>query len=288
MRRWLSGKSIWIILCALALGGWAYTRPFKKVASSNLGSVTRGDLIQRVTIAGSLNPKRKTLISAPYNAYIRKLYVQIGQAVKDGDPIVSLAQSLRGNAEDSFPLRAPFAGIVVQVLKTEGEFVEQGIANSLVRIDDLSQLFVEASAPEIEVDKLKIGQEVVIKASAILGRSYKGKIDRISLAAKEQKDWDKSRVEFPVMIQVLDHDAQLKPGMSVIVDIITGKLKNVLTVRHEFIQKEGDKYFVVTENGTKKSVEVGIQNEDFFEIKGGVAEGEKIRQTDFLSLLKDR
>jgi multidrug efflux pump subunit AcrA (membrane-fusion protein) len=290
MSRLWRNKYVWAV-AALALTGFLVaSRGGGKSQSSNIGTVTRGDLVQRVTIAGTANPNRKTIISAPYNGYVRKIYVQIGQKVREGDPVISLAQSLRGSAEDVYPLRAPFNGTVVQVLRTEGEYVEQvssqGNGNAMVRIDDLTRTFVEANSPEIEVGKLKLGQEAVIKASAVLSRSYKGKIEHISLAAKEQKDWDKSRVEFPVLIEVTDNDGQLKPGMSVIVDIITNKLTKVLTLRHEFIQKDGEKYFVVTESGEKKNIEVGLQNEEAFEIKSGLNEGEKVRQTDFLSIVK--
>jgi len=257
--------------------------------TGSIGKVARGELIQRVTIAGTVNPNRKTIISAPYNGYVRKLFVKVGDQVSASDPIVSVAQSLRGSAEEVFPLRAPFAGTVVQVLKTEGEYVEQASgqgANTLVRIDDLTKLFVEASSPEIEVGKLKVGQEAVIKASAVLSRTYQGKIRHISLAAKEQKDWDRSRVEFPVQIEIIDPDQQIRPGMSVVVDIITHKISNALTIRHEYIQRNGEQYLVVTEKGEKKPIQVGIQNEEVFEIKGGVQEGEHLRQTDFLTILK--
>ncbi|MGK5085859.1 efflux RND transporter periplasmic adaptor subunit [Bdellovibrionota bacterium FG-1] len=290
MKRFLINKYAWLFLSALLIGGLALTRTSQKAQGLNMGAVVRGDLIQRVTISGVVKPNRRTLISPPYNGYIKKMFVEVGQQLKAGDPVVSIAQSLGGNAEEVYPLRAPFAGMVVQVLKTEGEYVEQQGSqggNALVRIDDLTRLFVEASTPEIEVDKLKLGQEAVIKASAVLGRAYTGKIRHISLAAKDQNDWDKSRVEFPVVIEVTNSDLQLKSGMSVVVDIITNKLTNILTLKHEFLQKDGDKFFVVTENGEKKPIEVGTQNEEVFEVRGGVKEGEKIRQTDFLSIIKD-
>ena len=288
-KKLLKNKIAWLAVIALLFLAFVVTKTSQKSQAANIGEVTRADLIQRVTIAGSVSPNRKTLISAPYNGYVRKIFVQVADKVHTGDPIVSLAQSLHGSAEDVYPLRAPFTGTVVQVLRQEGEFVEQtGGSNAMVRIDDLTRIFVEAGAPEVDVGKLKIGQEVIIKASAVLDRTYKGKIQHISLAAKEQKDWDKSRVEFPVFMEVNDKDEQIKPGMSVIVDIITNKLSNVLTLRHEFLQKEREKYFVITESGIRKDVEVGIQNEEVFEIKSGVAEKEKIRQTDFLSVLKDQ
>jgi multidrug efflux pump subunit AcrA (membrane-fusion protein) len=289
MTRFFRSRALWVVIVAacLAAGGYAYSRGSRKTGSDTLGTVTRGDLIQRVTIAGAVVPNRKTLISAPYNGYVRQVFVQVGSVVKPGDPIVAVTQSLRGSTEDVFPLRAPFAGTVVQVLKTEGEYVEQSSSqggNALVRIDDLTRMFIEASSPEVEVGKIKLGQEAVIKASAVLSRSYQGKIRHISLASKEQRDWDRSRVEFPVSIEVSDADNQLKSGMSVVVDIVTRKLTGVLTLKHEYIQKDGDKYRVVTERGEKKTIEVGAQNEEAIEIKGGLIEAEKLRQTDFLGV----
>lgn len=254
-------------------------------ASENLGTVSKEDIIQRVTVAGTVTPNRKTLITAPYNAYVRKIYVKIGDHVKAGDPIVSLSQSLRSN-EEIYPLRAPFDGTVVQILKTEGEYVEgaSGGTNTLVRVDDLSKLLVEASVPEIDVSKLKIGQAVIVKASAVLNRTYEGIIHHIFLAAKEQKDWDKSRVEFTVLMQINNPDAEIKPGMSVIVDVVTQMVKQVLAIGNEFVQTKGKETFVVTDSGQKKNIELGLQNEELAEIKSGLREGERVRLVDFLNL----
>jgi multidrug efflux pump subunit AcrA (membrane-fusion protein) len=254
-----------------------------------IGKVERGDIIQRVTIAGTVTPDHKTMISAPYSAYVNKLYVQVGDHVKMGDPIVSLTQSLNGEHEDVHPMRAPFQGVVVQVLRVEGEYIDLTNTSStngtgIVMIEDTRQLHVAASAPELDVQKLKVDQDVIIKASSILTRSYKGKIKNIALAATEQQNWDKSRVEFSVLIDVLDADPKLEPGMSVICDIIAKRADGVLFLGDEFVQKDKDKYYVTDENGNRKPIEVGIQNEEAFEIKSGVSEGDKVRETDFLSL----
>jgi len=262
-----------------------------------LGTVSFKELTQRVTVRGFITPRRKTFISAPYSGYIKRIYVQVGQKIQAGDPIISITQSLRNPTEEIYPMRSPFDGTVMQILKTEGEYVDQvsyknqslgGFVpgNALVRIDDLSKLFVEAIAPEIEIDKIKQGQEVTISSSALLGRTYQGIIQTIFLAANAQGDFDKSKTEFSLMIQFLKVDAHLKPGMSVIVDIITQKISRALVLRHEFIQKKSDQYWVTLQDGTQKKIEVGIQNEDFFEIRSGLKEGEKVHQTDFLNLTK--
>ncbi len=287
-------KTLCILLVMAAGIGYIVWKSIDKGPEFNLGRVNRGDLLQRVTISGTVTPHRKTIVSAPYSGYVRKIFVEVGQKVKAGDPIVSIAQTLRGGDSEIYPLRSSISGTVVQVLRSEGEFVEQSQApqsptggNGIVRIDDLSQLNVEATVPEIEVGKLKLGQEALVKASAVLAKSYQGRIDRIFLSAKEQADWDKSRVEFPVQVALLNHDSELKPGMSVVIDILTKKVPGVLMLRHEFIQKDGEEYFVITAQGERKSIQVGTQNEEVFEVVSGINEGERVRQTDFLSLLQE-
>ncbi len=247
------------------------------------GAVKREELVQRVTVAGMVAPRRKMVIQPTYNGYVRRIHVGVGDRVRQGDPIVSVAQVLAADAGDVYPLRAPFAGTVVQVLKSEGEYVETGKDTSaLVRIDDLSQIFVEADVPEIELVKLRLGQEVLIKASALISRSYKGVIKQIALAAKEKKDWGKSTVEFPVRIEVTDRDESIRPGMSVMIDIIAARKPGVLTLRHEFIYKEGEKHFVRLTDGSRREIRIGLQNEETVEVLEGLKEGEEVRQADFL------
>jgi HlyD family secretion protein len=289
MKLW-EGRTARLLALTLAvtLGlGWGVSRLMKGGAGkSTLGIVKREDLVQRVTVAGTVIPQKKTIITPPYNGYVRRMFVRVGDHVKAGDPVVSVAQSLLTHDDQVFPLRAPIEGTVVQVLKSEGEYVEQNTQNAIVRVDDLKHLLVECNAPEIEIQKLKIGQEVVIKAQAILNRTYKGRIQVMSLAAKEQANtWEKSRVEFPIRIEVLDADESLKPGMSVIVDIVAAKFEKVLTLRHEYIQKNVNRYFAVAVDGSKKPIEVGAQNEEAFEVRSGLSEGARVRQVDFLETL---
>ncbi len=286
MKRILRSKTAWALVAIMAASVWALTRSGSAPQTKTIiGKVERGDLVQRVTIAGTVAPNRRTVISAPYNGYVRKIFVTMGQKLKAGDPVVSVAPSLTGNLDEVYPMRVPFAGTVVQILKTEGEYVDQNNRemNQLVRIDDLDKLFVDAISPEIEVGKIKVGQEVQIKAAAILDRSYAGSIKHISLAAKEQNQWEKSRIEFPVTVEVTDPDGRLMPGMSVVIDVIANKKTGVLTLKHEFVNRDGEDYFVVRKSGEKRPIKVGLRNEESFEILEGLAEKDEVKSIDFLA-----
>lgn len=293
MRIWRKSRIlvISVVVILLMLISWIFW-PQSAVMLS--GKVIKQDLIQSVSLSGVVVPFRKSIIAASYNGFIRKIFVAVGDKVKAGDPVVTVAQSLTNIEEQVFPLRAPFNGTVVQVLRSEGEYIESGGGyenrNSIVRIDDLSHMYFEGIAPEIDVPKLKVNQEVMIRAPAVFNRSYKGVIRFISLAAREQNynGWEKTKVEFTLKGEILDPDQILKSGMSVVLEIIAFKIPQVLTLRHEFIQREKDQYYATTVKGEKKPIQIGAQNEEWVEIKSGLSEGDEVKQVDFLSLYKER
>ncbi|MBS1983455.1 MAG: efflux RND transporter periplasmic adaptor subunit [Bdellovibrionales bacterium] len=258
----------------------------KKSVAPAGGIVTKGDLLQRVTVSGRIMPTRKSIVSAPYAGYVQKLYVKVGDAVKEGDPIVSVRPELRSVDGNIYPLRSPLTGVITQILRLEGEAVEAtGSDKGLVRIDDTSRLMIQANVPEIDIIKMREGQEGVIKASAILDRSYKGLIRTLSRSAKQETNrWDSGGVEFPVLIEITDKDEALKPGMSVVVDIIAQKVTGVLMAPLQCIEKEKDGFAVTLDTGEKRKIEIGLQNDESAEIKSGLKEGDRLKQVDFLAI----
>lgn len=283
-RNFLSALALVLVL---AIGLYFKFKNSDASSADRTGKVVREGLVQRVTIAGTAEPVRTTIVAAPYDGYVQKLFVKQGQKVQAGDPLLSIAQSLQA-AENVFPIRAPFSGTVTQLIKNEGQFAKQNDPKEyIMRIDDLTQMYVNANAPEIDVVKIRPDFEAVIKISAILSRTYRGIVKEISQAATQKERWGgRSQVEYVVKIEITDADTQLKPGMTAVVDIITNKKDSVLTLGHEFIQKENDDYFVVLKDGSKKNIKVGLQNETAFEITEGLAEGQEIQQVDFLKLIE--
>lgn len=252
------------------------------------GQVEKADLIQRVTIAGFIFPTRTTNITAPYTGYIKKLYVAVGDSVKSGSPLVSITQSLLASQE-VYPMQAPFNGIVVQINKAEGEFVKEGDSKEFIlRVDDPSQYIIKAETPEIDRTKVKVGQKAVIKVNAINDKTYKGLIRTIAKAPSVKDSRNSSTVEYDTVVEILDADESIYSGMSALIDLIVEKKENVLTLRHEYIQKDKTGYFVTKANGERQAIEVGLQNEDAFEIVSGLNEGDTVKSVDFASFAEGR
>lgn len=289
MSKLLKNRFIFIFLgigCVLAfLALKIMLKP--KVEDSSQTVVKRVDLVQRVTVSGKLIPLRTTTITPSYRGYVKKIYVQVGQEIKANDPVISISPSSGLSGAEVFPMRAPFNGTVMQVFKSEGEYVEEvKNDNPLVRIDDTSKYFVMARIPELEIAKLKLQQGASLKFSSLPDKEYKGILTEISLASNiNNRPWDSDpRVEYIAKIQVENPDSLILSGMTAIADLVVNTKPNVLSVPIEYVQKlpEGD--YVISDN-RKVKVKTGLQNDDVVEITEGISEGARVSKINFLDTM---
>jgi len=277
-----------VIVAALFLGAVGFGA-FSPGGKDDLAvtAVEKRDIESKVTAAGSIVPNRKTIFTPPYVGYLRKVHVKLGDMVKEGQPVVTVTQTLKEGMGDAYPLRAPFTGLVTQVLRGEGEWVDTTLQSAMVRMDDLSRLWVVCDVPENDVLKIKLGAAAKVKVNAVNDRSYEAVVRTVALAAKDRKDgWSRNgdRVEFEVRMEIVDRDESLRPGLSALVDIITESRKGVVSIPHEYLLKEGDKYLVTLPDGKKKEVKIGMKSDAFVEILEGLKENDRVRMVDFFSI----
>lgn len=239
-----------------------------------------------VVINGNLEPIRKTIVIAPFNGFIRKVHVKVGQTVKAGDPVVTLSQTLAGD-EPQHPIRSGISGKVMQIMHAEGEYMKADDAtNYILRIDDQSEYYVDALAPELSVIYMAIGQPVELTSSALSGRIFHGKVMEIAEAPKVQDGWrNQGKVEYQVRVIVEDKSPDLFSGLSFTAKVITATKEDALVVPIEYLQKENDQYYLLDTKKGKRAVQVGLVNDREVEITSGVAEGDVIQVVDMLDTL---
>jgi multidrug efflux pump subunit AcrA (membrane-fusion protein) len=90
---------------------------------------------------------------------------------------------------------------------------------SLVTLPDLTKMQVKTFVNEVEVDKLKAGQKVVIKLDALPEPTFHGAITSIATLGRE-KEGEKNVKVFDITIAVDEEDSRLKPGMSATCDVV--------------------------------------------------------------------
>jgi HlyD family secretion protein len=195
---------------------------------------------------------------------------------------------------DDYRIVAPIAGIVIASDVEVGELVVSGISSYMVgttifQIGDPSELIVKSSISEIDLSRLKIGQDVRIVPDSYPDEVFQGKVKNIAPVGMIKQG--SSIVTFEVGIEILDPDVRLRQGMSCDIDIISDTRENVLVLPveavHEVMAKdaEGEEtsavdYLVAykwSEDEYKEvRVEIGLESTNRVEILSGLALDDEI------------
>ncbi len=148
-------------------------------------------------------------------------------------------------------IKAPFDGTLTDVAVMPGD---QAVVNARAfRIDDLSRLLVDVQVSEIDIASIRIDQDVVVTLDAVQGREYQGKVIQVAGAGETLA----GNVNFKVVIEIIDFDEQVLPGMTAAVNIVVNRLEDVLIVPNRAIKvKDGQTYVYLLVNGELKQVEI--------------------------------
>jgi HlyD family secretion protein len=170
---------------------------------------------------------------------------------------------------------APFDGTVTEISYLPGESVESG--DMAVQVDDLSNLVVSVDVSEIDIAKVEVGHPVVITFDALPYKEYSGEVTSISSAGSDES----GIVEFSVTIAIEHTDADIKPGFTADVSIITSQAEDVLLVPTRALSEKGGKNFVMVigDDGIPAPVKVGVgaSSDDFTEVTSGdIEEGDQL------------
>jgi multidrug efflux pump subunit AcrA (membrane-fusion protein) len=172
-------------------------------------------------------------------------------------------------------IRAPFDGYVEKRLVNLGELVRaQMPVMAVVRLNPLK---VVAEIPEKLSPWITDGRPVELRVDAYQGRTFTGKVTRISPAVNA------ATRAFPFEALVPNADAALKPGTFARVHVEIGKVDDVLTLPYAAIQyRYGVNRVFVVEGNTLavRELTVGERLGDRIEITSGVKQGERVAVTD--------
>jgi len=192
---------------------------------------------------------------------------------------------------------APFDGIIENINLKEGDSIGQRfsvtgepVESYVVRLVNTKDWKMEGVVDEIDIFKVKVGQEVIITVDAMPSVELKGKVTFISPFGTQTT----GVVEFDVSI-ALEPDSvvtaleavrakenEKRGGLTATADIIVEKHENVLLIPNRSIKGSPGDYWVEvvldekTMTTEKRQVELGAQNERLSEVISGLSEGEKI------------
>jgi HlyD family secretion protein len=171
-------------------------------------------------------------------------------------------------------ISAPFDGTITDAAPIPGDQVAPGTVG--FRIDDLSRLLVEVQVSEVDINRVEIGQPVVVTFDAAQGQDYHGMVVEVAQAASIVS----GMVNFAVTVELTDADAQVKPGMTAAVTITVKQLEDVLLVPNRAVRLlDGTRYVFVLRGVDVEAVAItlGASSDIVSEVTGGdLQEGDTI------------
>ncbi|MBS1536033.1 MAG: efflux RND transporter periplasmic adaptor subunit [Bacteroidetes bacterium] len=169
-------------------------------------------------------------------------------------------------------IRAPFSGTIDEVFVEKGQVVAPGTPQGLMRIVNVSNMYVSTSVPETYIGKLKVGTEVDVFLTS-LGKTYKGKVRQVGNFINP------SNRSFGIEVSVPNPQGLLRPNQVAKLRIIDYTNKKAIVAPSNAIQKDakGESYVYVADNIKDKTatakkvvVQVGQSSDNVTEILSGL------------------
>lgn len=179
----------------------------------------------------------------------------------------------------TFPLTAPTTGIVNDIKATSGQQVEAG--TELLSIVNLSTVLIEAQVFERDLPTVRDSTRASFTNAALSGEVYSiGTSDGDGrLLSIGQTVNDRTRT-IPVIYEMKNPLGRLKDGMFVDITIDTTGDRQVLSVPKLAVVNEQGQTFVFVFTGgetfEKRPVALAADGSDFYEVKSGLKEGERV------------
>ena len=176
---------------------------------------------------------------------------------------------------------APKAGMVIYARSWEGKKGPGSRISSydpvVAELPDLSEMISKTFVNEVDISKVRPGQDVNIKVDAFPDKEYLGQVVKVANIGEQLKGYD-SKV-FEVMINLITNDSILRPAMTTGIEIVTDIYQEATFIPLEALFRDSVT-FVYREDSKgrvfKQEVITGAFNENEVKIDFGLEPGETV------------
>jgi multidrug efflux pump subunit AcrA (membrane-fusion protein) len=178
-----------------------------------------------------------------------------------------------------FPLTAPVAGIINEIRATSGQQIESG--TEILSIVNLSTVLLEAQVFERDLPVVRESTRASFTAAPLGNEVYQiGAGDGDGRLVSIGQTVNPETRTVPVIYEVTNPLQRLRDGNFVEITIDTSGNQQVLAVpKRAVVNEQGQTFVFVFEGGEtfeRRLVALGAEGADFFEVKNGLTEGERI------------
>lgn len=245
-----------------------------------------GQQVRAGQVLVRIDRDRATLQVAQSEAQVRKLEANYrratqlaGQQMVSANDVDQLRYDLE-NARAAYRLArlelsygavtAPISGVVAARNIKPGNLVQ--INTPIFTIVDNSRLEATLNAPEREIEVLKAGQAVQLAVDALPGKSFEGRIDRVSPVV------DSGSGTFRVVC-AFDGGGELQPGMFGRIRINYDQRADALAIPRNALLDDGSAPAVFTVRGGKAvrtELKLGYVDGEWVEVRDGLRAGDPV------------
>ena len=177
-----------------------------------------------------------------------------------------MADLNKNNANENlkfFKISSEIEGQVFSLPLNKGDLV--GPQQIAAVVGSRKSFYLELEIDEVDLDKIKLGQEVWVKMDAF-SKSYKATISNITPSIDPKTQSFKAEAIFTEEVP------KLVPGLTAEANIVIQTKNSALVIPQKFLKENNQ---VETSDGLKK-ITVGLKSDLFVEIVDGLNEGETI------------
>jgi len=217
------------------------------------------------------------------DAQIRQ--AQAGLAVQNAQLTAAAANLEKAKSQlAKTAIIAPITGVITKIDLDPGEAISANMP--VINLQSAGKFQVETSLPELYIGEVNQGDRAIVSFDAYGNdRQFEAKVISIDPAVENQTGVPTYRT----LLEFINEEAEIKTGLTANANIIINEAKDVLAIPESSVIKDGEKNFVIVDNGThsgeKREVTVSKSGRNsFVQVLSGLKEGDLV--ADFGSLIK--
>ncbi len=229
------------------------------------------DLNYVLEYAGDIKAEDEAYIYPKVSGKIIEKLKEDGSPVNKGDAICYIDRDEVGLKFEKAPVESTLTGVVGRLFVDIGENVTPQTPIAFVVND--SKVKITLDIPEKYISKLFLGQEAKAKVDSWPSEEFSGTVTKISPII------DLSTRSSLIEITVDNPEGRLRSGMFAKMSMILEKRLSALSIIKEAITgRDSSSYVFVVENkkATLKQVSLGIRDGIYYEVTGGLKEGDLV------------
>jgi multidrug efflux pump subunit AcrA (membrane-fusion protein) len=234
--------------------------------------VVRGTIENSVVVNGDVLARNQVSIYPLVAGKLVELRRGTGDRVNAGDVVAMVDPSRPGEFYSLSPVVSTISGTVLQVPYAAGETVSTQTA--LYLVGDLSDLVIETFIPERFVNAMRLGLAAQVTLEALPGETFTAAVEELSPVLDPASRTLKIRLRF------VRDDRRIRAGMFTTLSLVTNVRRDVPVVpRSSVINTYGTWVVFTVDEGNvarRHEVQLGLENENFFEVLDGVEAGDRV------------